>query len=146
MFLRKSVQWKIGEGGFGDSWGDLHDDSCGFSECVPAVSSGVLVLTDVSIYPFSVGVLGEVSPSDSDGETVKSQSFSFSRKRPAFHLESHGDMNATSSSEDVQPLSRRRTPEVDCGVSQRWAVVCQAVARSMLNYLDNSKALKVDTK
>ena len=35
-------------GSFRDSWNDFHGDSCGFSECVPAVSSGVPVVTDVS--------------------------------------------------------------------------------------------------
>ena len=47
-------------GSFGDSWDDFHCDSCGFSECVPAVSSGVPVVTDVSVSPSSVGVVGEV--------------------------------------------------------------------------------------
>ena len=53
-------------GSFGDSWEDLHGDSFGFSECVPAVSSGVPVVTDVSDSPPSVGVLGDVFPSDSE--------------------------------------------------------------------------------
>ena len=48
-------------GSFGDSWSDFLGDSCGFSECVPAVSSGVLVVTAVSVSLSSVGVLGEVS-------------------------------------------------------------------------------------
>ena len=61
-------------------------------------------------------------------------------------MESQGDINAASSPEDVQPLSRRRAQEVDCGVYQRWAAVYQAVARGMLSHLDNSEALKVDTK
>ena len=39
-----------------------------------------------------------------------------------------------------------RCQEVDCEVRQRWAPVYQAVARKMLSYLDNSEALKVDTK
>ena len=116
-----------------------------FSECVPAVSSGVPVVTDVSVSP-SVGVLGVVSPSDSDSEILKSQSFCFSRKRQAFHMGSQGDMNAASSPDNVQPVSRRRTEEVDCGVNQRWAAVYQAVARRMLSYLDNSEASKVDIK
>ena len=46
----------------------------------------------------------------------------------------------------MQPLSRRRTHEVDCGVDQRWAAVCQAVARRMLSCLDSTEALKVGTK
>ena len=67
-------------GSFGGSWSDLHGDSCGFSECVPAVSSNVPVVTDVSVSPCSVGVLGEVPPSDSDCESVQSQSFFFLQK------------------------------------------------------------------
>ena len=35
---------------------------------------------------------------------------------------------------------------MDCGVNPRWAAVYQAVARRMMSYLDNSEALKVDTK
>ena len=34
-------------GSCGDSWGDLLGDSCGLPECVPAVSSGVPVVTVV---------------------------------------------------------------------------------------------------
>ena len=60
-------------------------------------------------------------------------------------MESQGDVNTASSPEDVQPLSRRETQEVDCGVNHSWAA-CHAVARRMLRYLDNSEALKVDTK
>ena len=106
-------------GSFGDSWGNFHGDSCGSSECVPDVN-------DVSVSPSSVGVLGEVSPSDSDFAFVKSQSLSCSRKRQALHMETKGDVNAASSLEDVQPLSRRMAQEVDCGPNQRWAVVYQA--------------------
>ena len=50
------------------------------------VSSGVPVVTDVSVDPSSVSMLGEVSLSDSGCETVKSRSFFFSRKRQAFHM------------------------------------------------------------
>ena len=107
-------------GSFGDSCSDLCGDSCGFSECVP-------VAIDLSVSP-SVGVLGEVSLSVSDCEFVKSRSISFSRKRRAFHVESQGDINAASSLEDVQPLSRRRTQEMDCGV---------------LSYLDHSDVLRI---
>ena len=91
-------------------------------------------------------VLGEAPPSHSDCESVKSQSFSFSRERQAFHLGSQGDMNAASLPVDVQPLPIRRTQQVDHGVNQRRAAVCQAVARRMLSHLDNSEALKVGTK
>ena len=57
-------------------------------------------------------MLGEVFSSDSDCEIVRPQSFSFSRRRQAFHVESQGDMIAATSPEDVQPLSRGRTQEV----------------------------------
>ena len=86
------------------------------------------------------------SLADSDCEIVKPQPFSISRKRQASHVESEGDMNAARPPDDVQPLSRRRTQEEDCGVNRRWPAVYQAVARRMLSYLDNSEALKVDTK
>ena len=43
-----------------DSCGDFCGDSCGCSMCVLAVLSCVLVVTDVSVSPSSVGVLGEV--------------------------------------------------------------------------------------
>ena len=51
-----------------------------------------------------------------------------------------------SSHEDVQPVSRRGTQEVDCEVNKSWAAVYQSVARRMLSYLDNSEALKEGTK
>ena len=60
-------------GSFGDSGSDFHGESCGFWECVLVVSLGVLVVTDVSVSPATVGVLGEASPSDSDCEIVKPQ-------------------------------------------------------------------------
>ena len=53
-------------GSFGECWGDFHDDSCGFSECVPAVSSGVLVVIDVPDSPSSMVALGEALLSGSD--------------------------------------------------------------------------------
>ena len=103
-------------GSFGDSWSDLCGDSCGFSECVPAVSSGVPV--EMCLFLF-LRWLGEVSLCVSDCEIVKSRSFPFSRKRRAFLMESQGDMNTASSPEDVEPFSRRRPQEVDCGVNQK---------------------------
>ena len=131
---------------FGCSCGDLCVDSCGFSRCVPAVSSSVPVVTDGSVSASSLGVLVEVSVAASDCEFVKSQSFSFSRKRRAFHMESQGDTNAASSPEDVQPLSRRRSQEVDCGVDKKWAGIYQSAARRMLSYLDHSDLFKVNTR
>ena len=46
-------------GSCGDSWSDLLGDSCSLSERVPAVSSGVPVVTDVPDSSSSVVVLGE---------------------------------------------------------------------------------------
>ena len=64
-------------GSFGCSGDALHGDSCGFTGCVLAVSSGAFVVADVSVSPSSCGVLGEVFSSDSDFEIVKPQSFCF---------------------------------------------------------------------
>ena len=81
-------------GRFGESWDDFYRDSC---------ACGVVgcACCDCCVY-FSF--LGEVvSPSVSDCVIVKSKSFSFSRKRRAFHMESQGDRNTASTAEDVQP-------------------------------------------
>ena len=48
MSFKNLVPWMI-LGSFGDSWEDFPGDSCGFSEYVLAVPSGVLVVTDVSV-------------------------------------------------------------------------------------------------
>ena len=105
-------------GSIGDSWGDFYDDSCGFSVRVLVVSLGVLVVTDVSRSPSSIGVLGEASPSDSEcGE--------FGRRRAAF----------------VKKKLKQWTE-----VCKSWAAVCQSTARRMLSRLDNCEALKVGAK
>ena len=57
-------------GSFYNSGSDYYGDSCGFWECVLVVSFGVLVVSVVSVFPSSVGVLGEASLSDSDCEIV----------------------------------------------------------------------------
>ena len=49
--------------------------------------SGVLVVTDVPDSPSSLILMGEALVSDSEWETVESQSFSWSRKRQAFCVE-----------------------------------------------------------
>ena len=72
---------------------DLLGDSCGLSECVPEVSSGVLVVSDVLDSPSSFVVMSEALSSDSDWETVELQSFSFSRKHQAFCVENQEDMH-----------------------------------------------------
>ena len=55
-----------------------------YTECVVAVSSGVLVVTDVSDSPSSVVVLGEALLSGSDCEIELSRSpLHLSRKRQA---------------------------------------------------------------
>ena len=62
----------------GNSWGDLLGDSCGLSECVPEVLSGVLDVTDVLYCPSSLVVMGEALLSDSEWKIVELQSFFFS--------------------------------------------------------------------
>ena len=70
---------------------------------------GVTGVFGVLVSPWLVGDLGAVSLPVSDGEFVVPQSFSFFRKRPAFLMESQGDMSMAGSPEDVLPMSRRRT-------------------------------------
>ena len=72
----------------------------------------------VPVSPWLVEDLDFDSLSVSDCQFVVSQSFSFSRKRRAFLVESQGDMSMGGSPEDVLSLSRGRTQEVDCGVEQ----------------------------
>ena len=67
-------------------------------------------------------MLGKVFLSDFDCDTVKPQSFSFSRKRRAFQMKS------TVKSTKVGPADY------------------QSIAKLVLGYLDNSEALKVGTK
>ena len=66
-------------GSFGGSCCDFCGGSCGLSVLAPAVSSSGLEVTGVLVFPWSVGVLGEVSLSGSDCEFVESQSFSLQR-------------------------------------------------------------------
>ena len=59
----------------GNSFGDLLGDSCGFSDCVPEVSSGVPVSPSASVVVMSGALL-----SDSDREIVEPKFFPFSKK------------------------------------------------------------------
>ena len=60
----------------GNPWGDLLGDSCGLSDCVLEVSSGVPVVTAVLVsHSSSLVVMSEALLSDSDREIVESQSF-----------------------------------------------------------------------
>ena len=102
--------------------------------------------TEQTVHSCLMGDLDSDSFSVSDCDFVVTQSFSFSGKRQAFLMESQGDMSMAGSPEDVPPLSRGRTQEVDCGVDQKWAAVYQSVARRMLSYLDQSEVLKVKTR
>ena len=54
---------------------------------------------------WSVDALGEDFLLGSDCEFVESQSFSFSRKRQAFLIESQGGMSMENSPEEVPPAS-----------------------------------------
>ena len=40
----------------------------------------------------------------------------------------------------------KKTQEVDCGVGHGWAAVYPAVAKRLLDYLDNSEVLKVNIR
>ena len=97
---------------------------------------------EISVSPWSVSEREEALFSVSEVDSVAPQSFSFSRKRQAFVMESQGDLYMASSPEDVQPLSTRNIQEVDCGADQRWAAVYQSIARRM----DHSEVLKVNTR
>ena len=75
----------------------------GFSECVLAVSSGVLVVTGVSDFPYSI-MLNKVLLSSSNYEIVEPQSFSLSRKRQRFFfVGSQEDMNYDGTSVKAPP-------------------------------------------
>ena len=50
------------------------------------------------------------------------------------------------SPEEVPPSTRRKIQEVDWGVGHGWVAVCQAVAKRVLDYLDNSEVLKMNTR
>ena len=83
-----------------------------------AVSSCVLVVSDVLVSPWLMGVLGEDFLSGFDREFVEWQSSSLSRKRHAVLVGSQGAMSMASSPEEVSPITRRRIQEVDCGVGR----------------------------
>ena len=89
-------------------------------------------MTDAPVSSSSVGVLGEGSFSGSECEFVEPQS--------------NRGMSMEDSLEQVPPLTRRKVQEVDCGVGHGWAAVYQAVAKRMLDYLDNSEVFKVNTR
>ena len=130
----------------GNSWGHFCGDSCDFSVRVPAGSLGVPVVTDVLVSPLSVGVLGADFPSDLECEIAEPQSFSVSKMRQASLMESQGSMSMEDLQEGLLPIARRKIQEVDCEVGQGWAAVYQAVANRMLDYLNNSEVLKVNTR
>ena len=77
------------------------------------MSSGVLVVTDVSDSASSESVLGEALLSGSDCEMVEPQSFSLSQKRQAFFVGSQGDMNYDATPVKAPLASRRKitTPQ-----------------------------------
>ena len=94
--------------GCGNSWGDLLGDLCDLCGCVPEVSSGVLVVTDVLDSPSSLVVMSEALLSDFDCEIVEPQSSSLARKRQAFLVESQEDMNHHGTPVKALPASRRK--------------------------------------
>ena len=87
--------------------------------CGSAGSLGVSGVFEVLVSPWLVGDLSADSLSVSDCAFVLSQSLTFFRKRRAYLVESQGDMSVAGSPENVPPLSRRWTHEVDCGVIHR---------------------------
>ena len=109
------------------------------------VSLCVLVVTDVSVSPSMVSVLGENVCSASKSEFVEPQSFLISGKRRALFLESQGSMSIDTA-EQMPPVSRRRVNAIEGGVDHRWAAFHQAVATRMVKYLDRSESLKVNIK
>ena len=82
----------------------------------------------VPVFPWLMGDLDFDPFSVSDCEFVVSQSFSFS------------------SPEDVPPLSRGRTQEVDCGVDQKWerGTMGGASKNAHLSQKEVSEALQSD--
>ena len=130
MSLVPLMSWQV----LGDSCGDHCGDSSGFSVCVPAMSLGVLVVTDVAVVtavpvsPSSMCVLGEDFLSDPDCD-LSSRGPLLSGKRQAFLTESQGGMPMEKSPEEVPPITGRKIQEVDCGVDHRWAAVHQAVGK-----------------
>ena len=49
------------------------------------------------------------------------------------------------SPEEVPPSTRRQIQEVDWRIGHGWGAVCQAVAKRVLDFLDNSEVLKMNT-
>ena len=93
----------------GNSWDDLLGDSCGLSDCGSVALSGVLVVIGVPVPPSSsVVVMSEGLLSDSDGEIVEQQSFSFSIKRRAVCVENQEDMDYDGKLVKAPPASRRK--------------------------------------
>ena len=91
--------------------GDLLGDSCGLSHCGSEVLSGVLVVSDVLVSPFSsVVVMSVASVWDSNWENLEPQSFSFSRKRRAVWVENQENMSREGTAVKAPPASRRKMP------------------------------------
>ena len=74
-----------------------------------------------------------------DCEFCAPQSFSLSRKRQAFLVESQGGLSVDNAPEEVPPITGRNIQEVHCGVVRGWAAVYQTVAKRMLDYLNKSE-------
>ena len=95
----------------------------------PVVFRCVLVVTDVLVSFSLVGVLGAGSSLGSECEIVEPQSFSFSKKRQAFLIESQGGMSMEDSLEEVPPFTRRKVQEVDCWIGHGRAAVSKQSQR-----------------
>ena len=162
-------------GSCGDSWSDLLGDSCGLSKSMPAVSSGLPVVTDVSDSTTSVGVPGEALRSGSGCEMVEPQSISLLRKRQAFCVKGQENMNYDGTPAKAHPASTRKvmspTPQqglppsieamqlhmevedqgncicrIEYGGEHRWTARDRVVIARMEQYLDESDSLKVEVE
>ena len=107
---------------------------------MPAVSSGVLVVTVVLDSHSSLVVMSEALLLDSDWEVVEPQSCSFSRKHEAFSVETQEDMNHDGTPVKAPSTSRRKmmppTPQESpqpsieaCRWKWRWRTGKTAVVR-----------------
>ena len=88
----------------GNSWCDLWDDLCGFSNGDSETLTGVLVVTSSVVAEIWEGVT-----MDTDWECVEPQSSSFSKKRSFVWAGSQEEMSYEESPVKAPPVSRRRT-------------------------------------
>ena len=148
----------------GNSWGHFLGDSCGLSDCVPEVSSGVPVVADVPVSPSSSLVVMSDSLSDSDWEIVEPQSFSFSRERRAVRVANQENMSYEGTPVKAPQEARRRmmppTPQQSSYPSieamqwqtemedrgSGWNARDRPVTARMEKYLKKSDSMKLEKR